>query len=246
MNLYSKDYFKLQLEFAEKVAGILGEPIEKVLLQYTSFYKTFRIEGWDFDSENETWKEFIKNFSDSENKLDAVYEFYLKHNREKEDHKYFGCFSYEYEKEEQYIQVHFRNNDDPEPGALSRDRILVRKNELKEMFEEIRQKYPEAKTVVGFSWLYNIPAYLRLFPEEYIHNAKVVSGWFKTGALWGQFLDSAGDLRQDMAARFRECIKDKTKIEELDQCFEYRVLEPEIDIDIFYKFYGIYIFGNIR
>ena len=46
---YSKDYFALQLAFAQKVAEIEQQPLVEVLLNYTSFYKTFRIDDWKFD-----------------------------------------------------------------------------------------------------------------------------------------------------------------------------------------------------
>ena len=151
----------------------------------------------------------------------------------------FGCFSYEYEKDENYIQLHFRNTDLPEPGALSKERIAERQKELKKMFREIKQAYPQAKTVCGFSWLYNLQAYNRLFPIEYVKTARPVAYWFKSTALWGQFLDSAGKVKYDLAQSFLNKMEAQTSLKDLTACFPLPLLEVEAEIDYFYKFYAI-------
>ncbi|WP_343633913.1 hypothetical protein [Roseateles sp.] len=59
------------------------------------------------------------------------------------------------------------------------------------MFEHIQRYHPSARTVRGASWLYNIAAYNRLFPEVYWRSAAVARGKLNmTGAsTWGQVLD---------------------------------------------------------
>ena len=47
----------------------------------------------------------------------------------------------------------------------------IRKSELLEMFRHIQANHPDVETVRGGSWLYNIPAYLRLFPPNYVKTA---------------------------------------------------------------------------
>jgi hypothetical protein len=37
--VYSKPFFDLQLVFAEKIAAVVRQPFEQVLLRYTAFYR---------------------------------------------------------------------------------------------------------------------------------------------------------------------------------------------------------------
>jgi hypothetical protein len=239
---YSKDYFSFQLGFAREVAHITDKSLTDVLIKYTSFYKTLRIADWDFDKNNPTWQEYLALLSNSDDYAQTTYEFYLKQiakKGEKNKKKLFGCFSYDYYEEEKKVQIHFRNTDDPEPGALSKARMDTRLAELKEMFTNISEKHPEAETVAGFSWLYSIEAYRRLFPPEYMHDSTVNMTWFRTSTLWGQFLDSFGELKEDLVAKFENCIEGKQSIEDLATCFPLKVLETKANISYFYKFYGI-------
>ena len=140
---YSKDYFELQLKFCQKVSALTGQKLEDTLLEYSSFYKTFRIEGWEFDRDNPIWQEFLNKIAATNDILEEIYSFYLEQIKlrgEKSEKQMFGCFSYEYEKDESYIQLHFRNTDPPEPGALSKEKITERRKELKKMFQEIKDR----------------------------------------------------------------------------------------------------------
>jgi len=239
---YSKDYFELQLKFAEKVSKISKQTLAEVLLNYTSFYKTFRIEGWEFNVKDPTWTIFINHLQESDEPLETIYEFYLKQINKKalkNEKKMFGCFSYELEEKDKCISIHFRNVDSPEPGALSKERITVRKTELKEMFTEIREKHPQLTSVCGFSWLYTIAAYTRLFPPEYIVKSNVINDWFKSTALWGQFLDSSGNVKRDLVHRFEENIKKAKNLKDLKESFPLKLLEVSAPIKYLFKFYGI-------
>jgi hypothetical protein len=105
------------------------------------------------------------------------------------------------------------------------------------MFRDIRSKVPEAKTVRGGSWLYNLEAYKRLFPFEYVSTAQQEDDEFPFLALWGQFLNRNGQLRDQIADPFLACIQEQDTLDGLKQCFPFQVLRPECTIDIFYKFY---------
>lgn len=178
--LYSRDYFALQLLFAQKVAAVSEGSFEDSLLFYTSFYKTFRIDEWAFDAQNVVWQDYLRSIHESDTVLEKTYAFYEGRMEQNEEshHGGFGCFSYEYEKDDggyPYIQIHFRNADAADPGALSKARMIERMGELKNMFCAIARECPDAKTVSGFSWLYNLESYSRLFPPEYIKTRKPVT-----------------------------------------------------------------------
>ena len=239
--LHSKEYFGLQLEFARKAGEVTNIPLTEAILQYTTCYKKFEIEGWDFNPQNPVWQEFVQNLNISTDPLDAVYDFYLeRHKQEDEDPiSPFGCFSYDYKDDIHQVQIHFKQKDISGTGPLGADRIEVRRAELKKLFGDVKAKHPEATTVKGLSWLYGIESYKRLFPASYTENPPIMKGWFKSYALWGQFVNSKKEVKQDMTQKFLECIKTKDTIEDLEACFPYKIFEPVGDIDDFYKFYNL-------
>lgn len=236
---YSKDYFQIQLDFAEKVSELTGETIEKVLFTHTAIPKAIGIKGWKFDEQDSMWKDFLDGLKKTDNKVHYIYSLCHTDPTPSGFREMFGCFWYEFDENDNHIKIHFRNNDEAEPGALSKEREGTRKEELSKMFKDIKQKYPKAETVTGFSWLYTIDSYTRLFPQEYIQNAVVSKGWFRSVALWGQFLSGDGEVKKEIAADFKACIRDKKNIDDLSECFYYKVLVPKTQIDNFYKFYQL-------
>ena len=106
------------------------------------------------------------------------------------------------------------------------------------MFRYIQANHPDVETVRGGSWLYNIPAYLRLFPPDYVKTAKPVGHETTFWALWGQFVARHGSVRQPAASQFLACLKTQKTVEGCLQCFPYQVLRPECSIETFYDFYN--------
>ena len=107
------------------------------------------------------------------------------------------------------------------------------------MLAEIRTRHPDARTVRGGSWLYNIEPYCRLFPPEYIATAEPVGYELPFWALWGQFLRGGFRIDQAAADAFLAAIQEADSTEECEQCFPYQVLRPECDIQHFYRYFGI-------
>jgi hypothetical protein len=231
--IYSQSYFRLQLDFAARVQQLSGQTLVEVLPIFTSFYKNFVRQGLQLTID--------ENLSAVQNELlPKIYQFYLgaagqNHRRG----RLFGCFWYDYEESSHAIRLHFTNNDSATPGALSAERRRRRLLELRQMFEHIRESRPDAASVTGFSWLYNIEPYRRLFPAPYLASATPIYNWFESGAIWGQFLNSAGQLRPEPVARFRRALACLKSFEHLDSCFEYRVLTPRGEIGDFFRFYGV-------
>ena len=97
------------------------------------------------------------------------------------------------------LRLHFENRETSNHGTLSKERMATRKSELSAMFRYIQANHPDVETVRGGSWLYNIPAYLRLFPPDYVKTAEPVGYETTFWALWGQFVDRHGSVRQPAA-----------------------------------------------
>jgi hypothetical protein len=107
------------------------------------------------------------------------------------------------------------------------------------MFHHLRNVLPAAATVVGGSWLYNIDAYRRLFPPEFLATSRVGAAEYQFIAQRGQFLDRHGEVRPMMARTFLNRLAQQIMEDGLPDCFPYRVLRLEAAVDSFYEFYGI-------
>ncbi len=63
---HPKEYFALQFEWAKRVAEVLGEALEEVLLTYTTFYLNLDL-GRSFDKTNPIWQEYLRGLKDADN-----------------------------------------------------------------------------------------------------------------------------------------------------------------------------------
>jgi hypothetical protein len=170
--LFSQDFFELNLKFARRVAEVTGESFQQSLLEYTHLYLAFGL-GRDFDPENLIWQDFLCQISERTDPAEYTHRFYLgrmaEQSKQQPDHS-FGCFSYALW-EGNRVRLHFRNAGD-EPGVLHKDKVPERVAELKAMFGHLRRIVPATSTVIGGSWLYNIEAYRRLFPANFLDSAQ--------------------------------------------------------------------------
>ena len=238
---YAKEFLILQVRFAQKIAEVSNQALKDVMIDYTMLRNLFNLRV-SHDISNPLWDRFIEGLCTSDNPEDWTYDFYLQRTKVKPDtsdqRQFFGCFSYVYPwRNTKKLRMHFENRETSEYGALSKARMTRRKSELTEMFRYIQAKHPDVETVRGGSWLYNISAYLRLFPPDYIKTAKPVGYETEFWALWGQFIGHNGSIRQPAASQFLEGLDKQKTIEDCLQCFPYQVLRPECSIEKFYNFY---------
>jgi hypothetical protein len=124
-------------------------------------------------------------------------------------------------------------------SPLSIDRLPVRLAELRSLFDHVRLNQQEATRVAGTSWLYNLRAYQRCFPDGYVASAKVAESRFRNLPLWGQFLDRSGLVRVGLAEDFIRRLATITSLPDLARSFPLQALAVEAPIEQFYCFYGI-------
>jgi hypothetical protein len=244
------EYFSLQLGYAEKAAQLSGMRLEQTLLEFTSFWrrihnplvlKTNQTE-WSFDPATPQWRELCDRIHNNESADRVAYDLYLKNDNSTEAGKqYFGCFRYDFisrpDEDHGTIKIHFKNRDDSVAGPLSKERQETRLRELKSMFASISEKHPEAKTVEGGSWLYNLKSYQRLFPETFTSNMKTEEIPFpRSSGIWGQFINSEGQVNEKMKYAFLHKTDATKSTKELLQCFEFRILFPRTGIGDFYSY----------
>ena len=238
---YVKKILTLQVRFAQKIAEVSNQTLADVLIDYTMLRTLFNLRV-SHDIPNPLWDAFITGLELSDNPEDWTYDFYLQRRTGNPDvsdnRRFFGCFSYVYPwRGTKKLRLHFENRETSDHGTLSKERMATRKSELSAMFRYIQANHPDVETVRGGSWLYNIPAYLRLFPPDYVKTAKPVGYETTFWALWGQFVARHGSVRQPAAAQFLACLKTQKTVKGCLQCFPYQVLRPECSIETFYDFY---------
>jgi hypothetical protein len=241
---YQRDFFVLQLGFGEALARVLDRPRPDVLLECTALRPSFALTGW-VDQQHPDWRAFLDGLDrepDAGAQVDWAYAYYLERQAVAPPDLtvYHGCFSYAYEAERRTIRLHFAPRDASGLGALSRERMPVRLAELRAMFAAIRADVPDAETVRGGSWLYNVEAYRHLFPPAYLAAATAAKPreelFFM--ALWGQFLDRHGRLRQPLASDFLARVARQRDLEGVESCFPCTVLRPRCPIAHFYEHYA--------
>jgi hypothetical protein len=158
------------------------------------------------------------------------------------DNSRFGCFSYD-SHEDGIVDIHFSNEESDDTGPLTRGKIEERFHELSDLFNAIKKEYPDAKEVRGNSWLYNVEAYKRLFPESY--TAKLGKDYrdnsLPTDRVWGQFYDSKKELKHDVAEQFLRNIQalDEITPDAVASALPYKVLSTKGPIKDFYAKYGV-------
>ncbi len=237
--IFSKSFFDIQLQFAFKVARLLGLPLEKALLDYTNLYIRFGL-GREFDHRHLVWREYPTGLANAVDAQEWTYRFVLKRPHNvifPSVEANFGCFSYT--DGHASIRLHFQNSETKERSPLSKDCLSDRLSELRSLFEQVKGRHPATTRVFGTSWLYNLPAYRRLFPPSYLATAKIAARRFRNMSLWGQFLDRNGVVRPRMATTFQERLSQMRCLGDVDQCFSFQPLMLEAPVQHFYDFYDL-------
>jgi hypothetical protein len=238
--MYGKAFFDLQLEFARTVAALSGLPLPRALLEYTNFYIRFGL-GRDFDESHPAWQTYAAGLRDSHDPSEWTFRFYSRRPDGMAAPAVvatFGCFAYSRSSDDR-IRLHFQNVERPGQSPLAQDRREHRRAELVALFTHVKQSMPAPPRVAGASWLYNIDAYRRLFPEPYLAAARVLERRFRHMPLWGQFVDRHGKVRDGVAGEFRRRLERVASLDDLDRCFPFQVLAPEGSALDCFEFYGV-------
>jgi len=232
-----KEYFDLELRFVSLVMEKSQKSLNEVLLSFTDFHERFELGLACADTP--LWQKYLKEIP-GQNISEVTYRTYLeRHPYTFFNDKQFGCFSFHVMGDVVYI--HFKNKDLPGVSPLSRERVSARIQDLTNMFAYIREEFPDAKTVRGRSWIYNLPSYCRLFPPEYVVNKEVETGdsdSIPAIPIWAQFLRYDGRRNRNFADTFLGNLQ-KFDIKNPREVFPCQVLKVETDIENFYRFYGV-------
>jgi hypothetical protein len=238
------DWFALQLELAEVLAAKSGVPLEAAFTFYTNLCRRF---GFDRPAPGvecaPQWTAFVRRLVTLQTTAERV-ALTADFAHERLPHwpttaGRFGCFNFDPPRDGA-VRIHFFPNDtEGGSGPLRRKKCAKRVDELATMFAFLRRNHPDARYVVGNSWLYNIEAYRRLFPPEYIASVKLHDAPrdLAGGSWWGQFIDHAGNVRADRARIFRERLRTLDPAA-LWKLFPMPAMSARAAVDVFYRYYA--------
>ncbi|MHC4952862.1 MAG: hypothetical protein ACYTGZ_03165 [Planctomycetota bacterium] len=237
---FAKEFFDLQVLFAEKVRDLSGLPLERALFEYTNLYVRFGL-GRHFDSDHEGWQAYLGGLRDGADVREWTYRFYLRDPEATTAPPVtatFGSFAYALT-EANHVRLHFRDSETDGHSPLAVARSARRRAELTALFRHLKRNVCEDIPVVGVSWLYNLDAYRRLFPPAYASSARVVVGKFRSMPLWGQFLDRRGEVKDSVKHPFLTSLAQQSSLARVHECFPLQVLTTRAPASEFYDFYGV-------
>lgn len=226
--MYELEYFLLQLDFARRAGTVCGLSFEQAAMDFTSFVRSFRERGCGWKPE---WD------SDTPSAV-VAWSFFDLHRRDQAAASSrsapFGPFNCRDDREAGLLRLRFVNG----PHVLASAQQAQRMSELHKLFSTIGERYPGDALVSGFSWLYHLEAYSRLFPPAFIESAQPAPRWFSSGARWGQVATGEGRLRPGIAATLLSRASAARDIDMLDRCFEFSVLSLRAPLSVFIDFYN--------
>ena len=238
-----RDYFELQLRFAARLAGLRGLGSADSVARYTNLRKRFGLDAPEGAAEWARYLEGLEAAGGAPAGLDWTMRFHSQAPRDTSasDQARFGCFACAAPTEDGTVRIHFTNRTgDPDVGPLAAARLEDRISELRAMFGFVRKAWPQARSVLGGSWLYNLEAYRRLFPPAYGGSAHAIDGPVRlTGSsTWGQVLDHRGQVKPTVRDHLI------TRLDQLDPdapwlAFPLRALRASAPIEAFFAQYGV-------
>lgn len=187
-------YFGLQLHFAAHVASLRGQALRHGITHCTNLRRRFGLWGPHGSAAWEAYLQGVDQTASHEEVLRWTGQFQAQCGADYSPLQPFGCFSYEPPGPGGEVRIHFTPpaigpNDGG--GPLSRAQMGHRRAELAALVSHVRQHHPGATSVKGVSWLYNLPAYCRLFPADYAASAQLPSFalHLNGSSTWGQVVD---------------------------------------------------------
>ena len=238
---YPKELINLIIQYAKKRSQIFGLELIESIKNFTPIYYLIGNYDWEFKEDSIYWQEFLQRYENGEDLVELVYDMYIKNYQEFSNFKWFGCFRYSFIEDEEgngVVKLHFLNNCTSKEGPLALSQRGKRLQELKDLFEDVKENHPNAKYVQGGSWLYNLESYRRLFPREYFNNMESISPKPQKLVIWGQFVNSEWGVKKDMAEEFLSRLKKAKTEKDLENVFELKEMFPKGDIKYFYDFYS--------
>jgi hypothetical protein len=239
-----RDYFSLQLHFAEVVATRAALPLADAVAQYTNFYRRFGFGRWHTPIAP-AWQQYtahLLTLETHDQRVAWTQAFFVQVPPERlpSGRQQFGCFGCDPPDAAGRVRIHFTNHDTDGISPLSRAKIEARRQDLYAMCTYVQHTYAEAHTVLGGSWLYHLEAYRRLFPPVYGESRVVQesTAHLQGTASWGQFLDHREAVKPALREQFLANLT-TLDMQRLWRAFPLPTYSAQAPIQAFYAWYHV-------
>ncbi|CAD6527462.1 hypothetical protein LMG27952_02032 [Paraburkholderia hiiakae] len=243
-------FYDLQVRFARTAARLADRPLAAALLDCTNLYVRFGA-GRAFDCTHPLWAAYVRGLDERASVTEQC-EWTWRYVQRCPTHQAapavvatVGCFSYAREPHGG-VRLHFNAQTDSGMSPLDSRQLAARHLELRALIEHLREHLrgnlqesgcaSSDVLVRGTSWLYNVPAYRRLFPAAYVASAQPVSR-LRALSLWGQFLDRHGGVRRDAAAMLLARVERVSAFADVLPCFPLQALAVQVSFAEFQDFF---------
>lgn len=237
-------YFEAQLRFAARMAELTGLSLGDAAFRHTNLNRRFGLGIPVLTPPSGAWLAFAERLEAASlaGQITLAQDMFRAATEEHlplPGQKGFGCFAFEPPKDG-IVKIHFNNKDADEAGGpLASAKIGRRRGELAAMTRQIADEHPDATHITGRSWLYNLEAYRRLFPPDYVATRELAPGpvHLSGTSSWGQLIDSRDAIRPEL----RDALM--ANLTGLDPeapwaAFPLRVLAVQAPLKCFVEFYG--------
>ena len=239
-SLYSVEFFDLQLRFAARVAEIAGVSLGEAVGTHTNIYVRLGM-GPQLDANNPDWVDYVAALSKARTPAAWTYQLHRQRQHLPAGPAHaatVGCFSYAQAGQDR-VRLHFQVGAQHPESPLSIANLSLRQRELAALLGMLKASSGQDLCIVGASWLYNLPAYRRIFPQPYLAGLHDMAHPYQRLPLWGQFLNRDLSLRSAAAARFLACVAKASHLNELAACFPLSVLTTSVPAQCIYDHLGL-------
>ena|SRR3989344_3409983 len=230
-NVVGRELFETMLDFARQVQKATDEPLETTLRTCTPL-------GHWFHSP-EQWKNYLDGLDSEKDPLRRAVRLMDEPQQSSEHMEFpaFGSFTFDYTSNA--INIHF-GREPQTVSPLSKEKVPERIQDLRDMFAHIKENFPDAKEVRGWSWLYNLEAYKRLLPPSYVASIQPDTNPenIRGDALWAQFLDHRHHVKPEMYETLKKNLE-RSGPNDILSLFPFQIMTAHAPIQDFYDFYNI-------
>jgi hypothetical protein len=240
-------YFELQLRLAARMAQLTGAGLGEMALRHTNLHRRLGLGTWAGGPPGPEWRAFALALEATPGlaaQVSVTRDAFLAAPDEvlpQPGQTRYGCFAHEPPDPDGVVRIHFYNLDTDEAGGpLARRKLERRRDELRALTGAVAALTPRPKAIRGASWLYNIEAYRRLFPADYVASRKARTAGInlRGTSTWGQVIDSRERVRPDV----RDAVVAGLAMLDPDapwRAFPLPVLAVSAPIESFESLYGL-------